>query len=459
MAETFNDTWVDDLPLYAGELLGDLRVNEQMVEKLVNDININKASSIPNISTNILKDAFLVLIPQLTFMYNLSFETGIFPDAWKIANVIPLRKGGDPTDVGNLRPISLLPISGKLAERMMHTHISHFIEEQGLLNEKQGGFRKGKSTISTVATLTDDILVGLNDKKFSVATFIDLKKAFDTINHAILIEKLPHFGLNLNIIYWLTHYLTNRRQKCTVNGLTSNEKYIRCGVPQGSILGPLLFLLFINDIDSNFIHSKVLLYPDDTVIYATHEDELFAHVWMSEDLNLLCNWCYKNQLTVNLKKTKVMLFGTRKMLKNGKKCDTLMSGTKIHYVNHFNYLGIKLENTLTYELHASETTRMVAHKLYLLSRIRKYINIQQAITIYRSMIVPYFDYGDIFLFNISKKTTDKLQKLQNRALRICLALDGRSNGNELHNVCNVNKLEHRRHVHLLNFSYYRAQDN
>ena len=458
LANSLNDTWVDDLPLYEGEKIGNIHVDEQVMGKLISDINVNKASSVLNISTKILKDAFLVLIPQLTYMYNLSFETGMFPDSWKLANVIPLKKGGDPTDVGNLRPISLLPLPGKLAERLMHTHISQFIESHGLFNSKQGGFRKGRSTISTVATLTDDLLTGFNNKKYSIATFIDLKKAFDTINHDILIKKLPHFGMNIDIINWLSNYLTNRAQKCTVNGLSSRERPIRCGVPQGSILGPLLFLMFINDIDSSFVHSNVLLYADDTVIYATHEDELSAHLWMSEDLNVLCKWCHKNQLTINLKKTKVMIFGTRNMLKHSRKCDTIMNGSILQYVNHFNYLGIKLESTLTFEKHACETIRMVAHKLFLLSRVRKYVNIQQAITIYRSMIVPYFDYGDIFLCNINMKTIDKLQKLQNRALRVCLALDGRSNVNELHNVCNVNKLSHRRNVHLLNFAFHRAQN-
>ena len=241
----------------------------------------------------------------------------------------------------------------------------------------------------TVALLIDDILMGLNNKKFSIAGFIDLKKTFDTINHTILLKKLPHFGLSENLITWISNYLTHRVQKCTVNGLMSDERPITCGVPQGSILGPLLFLLFINDIDTNVVHSKVLLYADDTVIYATHRDEQFAHLWMSEDLNILCTWCNKNHLTINLKKTKLMLFGTRNMSKTGIQYDTFMDGYKLQYVKHFNYLGIKLENTLTFENHANETIRMVAHKLYSLSRIRKYINIGQAITIYRSMIVPY----------------------------------------------------------------------
>ena len=219
-----------------------------------------------------------------------------------------------------------------------------------------------------------------------------------------------------------------------------------------------MFLLFINDVNTNFVHSKVLLYADDTAIYACHEEEAVAHLWMSEDLRVLCTWCQRNQLTINQKKTKLMLFGTRNMVKRGIQHDTFINGSKLQYVTHFNYLGIKLDNSLTFEQHAGETVRMVAHKLHLFSRMRKFITIQKAITIYRSMIVPYFDYGDIFLVNINFKTIDKLQKLQNRALRICLAREGRSNVNMLHNTCNINKLVHRRHAHLLNFAFTRAQD-
>ena len=216
-------------------------------------------------------------------------------------------------------------------------------------------------------------------------------------------------------------------------------------------MGPLLFLIYVNDVSTNLLHTNVLLYADDTVIFARHTNERTAHLWVSADLNLLYNWCRRNQLTINLSKTKLMLFGTKNMLKHGSKFDTDLSGEKLQYVKQFNYLGMKLEDTLTFELHAADTMRMVAHKLNLLSRIRKYIKIGQSIAIYKSKVVPYFDYGDIFLKNVSQKSLDKLQKLQNRALRICLAQDGRSNVNDLHNTCNINKLEQRRDTHLLNY--------
>ena len=243
-----------------------------------------------------------------------------------------------------------------------------------------------------------------------------------------------------------------------MNGSASGELTITCGVPQGSILGPLLFLMYVNDVCSSLLHTKALLYADDTVIYTTHKDEGQAHLWVSTDLALFQEWCNQNQLTINLSKTKLMLFGTKNMLRHSSKLEVNLSGTKIQYVKHFNYLGMRLEDMLTFEFHAAETLRMVAHKLYLLSRIRKFVTIGQAISIYKSKVVPYFDYGDIFLLGINQKTIDKMQKLQNRALRICLALDERSNVNDMHNTCSINKLNERRETHLLNFVYRRAQD-
>ena len=220
---------------------------------------------------------------------------------------------------------------------------------------------------------------------------------------------------------------------------------------------PLLFLMFINDLDQELLHSRVLLYADGTVLEACHEQEEFAHLWVAEDLKLLTNCCGNNKLTININKTKVMLFGTRNMLKRGIRNDIFINNTKLQYVNHFNYLGIKLDCSLTFELHAAESLRMVAHKLYLMGMMRTFITTEQAITIYNSKIVPYFDYGDIFLMNITSKTKQKLQKVQNRALRICMEAEGRTNVNLLHNTCNVNKLDDCRITHLLNFVYKRAQ--
>ena len=304
-------------------------VTEEEVKKCIDDINIYKASSVPNISSRILKDAFAVIIPQLTHMYNCSFKKNIFPCKWKIAKVIPLQKPGNKCDVNNLRPVSLLPLPGKIAERLAHTKLICYLETNNYINENQGGFRKGRSTVITETELTDDIGMGLNNNEYTIACFIDLRKAFDTVNHKILLNKLQNFGLHKNTISWLENYLSQRYQTCFANNVNSTPRLLKCGVPKGSILGPLLFLLYINDIDYNLSNTNVKLYADDTVIYSTKKEEAIAYENVERDLKNLMNWCGNNQLTVNIKKTKLVLFGTKEMLRNSRHIDMYMGTEKL----------------------------------------------------------------------------------------------------------------------------------
>ena len=283
-------------------------------------------------------------------------------------------------------------------------------------------------------------------------------KAFDTVNHNILCQKLKHYGLHPDTVEWIQNYLTNRKQNCKVNGIVSTEANVICGVPQGSILGPLLFLLYINDLQSVFQKTNYKFYADDTVLYATDRNELVAHGKVQDDLNAVVKWCSENKITMNISKTKAMAFGTRHMLKRVCHFKLLIDQQDIHYVNSFNYLGIKLDEKLDFEVHAKECLRLVSHKLYILSKIRNIINNTQALTIYKSKILPYFDYGDIFYNKTYLRTIDKLQKLQNRALRLCLLHDSRYNTNLLHRESKVPFLGARRHTHLLNFVYPRTRD-
>ena len=334
------------------------------------------------------------------------------------------------------------------------------MDDNNLINDGQNGFRKRRSTIGTVAELTDDILLGINNKNYTIAAFIDLRKAFDTVSHEILSSKLHKFGFHKNIIAWLIDYLSNRKQRCKVNGITSDYLDITCGVPQGSILGPMLFLLYINDINSMLNCCKTKLYADDTVVYASHVNEQTCHDWLCMDLMKLMCWFNNNRLTINLDKTKLMLFATKNMQKNASFPQIELSGTILQYVRQFNYLGVKLDSRLTFEMHANECLRLVSHKLFLLTKIRKYIDKKQALTIYKSKIMPYFDYGDIFLIGVQVKTRDMLQKLQNRALRLVLNKDSRYNVWQLHHEAITPMLDKRRECHLLNCMYnrkYKAQ--
>ena len=435
----------------------EMTVNEEMLHKIIMNINVSKASSIENINSTVLRDAFMIILPQPVKLFQLSLTVCIFPNSWKIANVIPLQKPGDPTNVNNLRPISLLPLPGKILERIVYTQLIEYLEINKLIDVNQGGFRKGKSTMETVANFTDDDLSGINNNEYALSIFVDLRKAFDSVNHTILLNKLQNYGFTINTINWIQNYLTDRQQKIMVNGMNSTNRSITCGVPQGSIMGPLLFLLFINHMKPIFEYSTYKLYADDTVFYTTNKDKLVAHQYIQSDLYKFAEWCTRNKLCINIKTTKAMLFGTRNMLKQARHYNVDLENESLHYVKDFNYLGIKLDCNLDYELHATECYRMVAYKLYLLTRIRKYINIEQAICIYPSKILPYFDYGDIFYNTTFQRILYKLQILQNRALRVCLNRDSRYHVNLLHSESNIPLLTNRRNTYVLNFVYPRSR--
>ena len=240
----------------------------------VKEIDVHKSSAIDNLSARVLKDSFEYLTKQLTHMFNCSLIMGIFPDRWKRATVVPLQKGGDKSNVSNLRPVSLLPLPGKLLERLVHNKVSEYLNENRLLNDGQNGFQKGRSTTGTVAEFTDDVLNGINNKKYTLAAFVDLRKAFDTVSHNILGKKIGKFGFNINLINWFKNYLTNRQQRCKTNGITS--EYL-----------DISYLIYINDINSRLNLCSTKLYADDTVLYSIHPQERTCKEWLCRDLNVL----------------------------------------------------------------------------------------------------------------------------------------------------------------------------
>ena len=273
--------------------------NEEEVLKYCKEINVNKASCIENVSSRVLKNAFALQITRFTLLLNRSFITGIFPDKWKSANVIPLYKGGNRHDVGNYRPVSLLPLPSKIIEKNVHNRLSSHLEDNDLLDINQGGFRKNHSTIHTVTKLTNDIFNGINTREVTLACFIDMAKAFDTVNHEILIQKLSKLGIKQVLLNWIKNYLTNRNQCTFANGITSSFSDIVCGVPQGSILGPLIFIIYVNHISNILENCKHLLYADDTVIYKTGDLNQNT-VLLEQDLYKFKIWCDRNQLTMNI---------------------------------------------------------------------------------------------------------------------------------------------------------------
>ena len=317
LAKNYSEKWY-----YYGERMDvgmqQMETDEEEVFNLCKGINIYKSSGIDGLSSRICKDAFLALSHQLTYLLNCSLSMAVFPEAWKIATVVPLFKGGSKGDVNNYRPVSLLPLPGKLIEKVAHKKNSGFLEANNLLCEHQGGFRKGFSTVATMADLTDDIFNAINQGETTLAAFIDLRKAFDTVDLEIPKNKLEELGIRGNSLRWCSSYLSNRVQCTVANNYVSSLLPISCGVPQGSVLSQLFFLIYINDMINILDECKVKLYADDTVIYHSDVNHDLASLRLKHILTKFYKWCVENKLTLNAKNTKLMIFGTRSRVKNAK---------------------------------------------------------------------------------------------------------------------------------------------
>ena len=427
------------------------------VWKLCKEIKSTKSSGIAEIAAKVFKQSFMVIIPQLVYLFNLSFSTGIFPDSWKRATIIPLYKGGSKTEVSNYRPVSLLPLPGKLIEKIVHARLATFLEMNRIITDRQGGFRKGFSTASSIADLTDNLFSNLNKNQISLAAFVDLRKAFDTVDHAILLKKLKCYGVTETNLKWCANYLANRTQQTLANGITSPTHAITCGVPQGSVVGPLFFILYVNDMQFAVTNANTQLYADDTVIYAAGENGETAVRKLQPALNHFSSWCQANKLTLNASKTKLMLFGTRHKVKKAKGSLVHVGGVPLQIVPSYKYLGFTLDSTLSFNHHVNTVVSMVSYKVNLLAKIRKFLTDTVALKIYKSMILPYFDYGDVIYSTANQDGLDKLQRLQNRSLKICKGLNIRYSTNALHRLTKMPMLKVRRTAHISNFMHGRLK--
>ena len=298
--------------------------------------------------------------------------------------------------------------------------------------------------------MTDDIFSGINKGLTTLAAFIDLKKAFDTVDFTILLNKLHHAGIRQRTLQWCRNYLTNRLQRTVANNISSTEIPVTCGVPQGSVLGPLFFLVFINDLDHVLNNCKFKLYADDSDLYHSGLNANEAAVQLQLSLDKFSNWCQINKLTINTKKSKLMTFGSRSKIKKAQNVRIKLAGEYFKKVPTFKYLGLILDPTLNYNHHISYVVKTVLYKLSLLAKLKKYLNDNVALQIYKSMILPYLDYADVIFqsSNSGHGDLEKLQRLQNKCLRLCNSQTRNVNTNRIHKSNKVPFLRDRRKAHL-----------
>ena len=360
--------------------------------------------------------ADLVVVP-LCRIINLSFSTGVFPDVLKVAKVIVLHKGGSTQDVNNYRPISLLSIFDKIIEKLMHERLYNFLELNDVLFLNQFGFRKKHSTAHSLIEITEQIKETIDKGKFGCGIFIDLKKAFDTVNHQILLTKLEHYGVRGSLLQWFESYLTNRKQYVFLNGVSSDTMLMTCGVPQGSVLGPLLFLLYINDLPNISDKLKFFLFADDTNIYYESDDLKTLEKVVNHELKSLSLWLNLNRLALNVGKTNFVIFRSSKMPMNHN-VTLILNRKAISQKDHVKYLGVLMDQHLTWKYQITNVSKKISRGVGILGKLRTFVNLDILINIYYCLVYSHLTYGIEAWGSASKTETEKLLILQKKAVRI-----------------------------------------
>ena len=303
------------------------------VLKHLNRLKRNKATGIDQLPPNMLKDCSEEISGPLASIINLSLNTHTVPTLWKSAKISPVFKSGNPDLVENYRPISILPILSKLLEQTVHDRLYNFFEDNNILSNCLFGFRKRRSTKLATVLLCDSIRKSFENGHLVGCLFLDLSKAFDTMGHSIILEKLLLHGVNGHELLWLTDYLFNRTQTVEINNNFSTTENILSGVPQGSILGPLLFIVFFNVFSDFVSKSNVIQYADDTVIFFSAKSTNIIDSILNNDLRDIVKYCEENELLLNFKKgkTEVMLLGTaQRMKRHGHKIEIIHNGSKVN---------------------------------------------------------------------------------------------------------------------------------
>ena len=402
-------------------------------------MNINKGTGPNGIPTRILHLIKAIISEPLSKIFNTSINTGCYIDKLKLAKTIPIFKKGSRMLVSDYRPISLLSNLNKIMEKLIFKRIYEFLEKYHCLYDLQFGFRSKHSTIHTLISITESIRSALDESKSVCGIFVDLQKAFDTVNHDILLKKLYHYGIRGKMNDWFNSYLKERKQIVSINGEDSEIRELNHGVPQGSVLGPLLFLIYINDLNVCISNSKVYHFADDTNLLHINSSNKKLQKNINYDLKRLTNWLHANKISLNCTKTELIYFRKKRSITPTTN-KIKLNGTKLIPTDNIKYLGVYLDETLSGFAHNDVLSKKLYIANSMLARSRDYLSINELKSIYHSIFSSHLNYACQIWGLSDTKYTDKIFKIQKNAVRIMTRAGFNANTSPIFNTLEILKV-------------------
>ena len=393
------------------EYLKTIVVSVDDVYELLQRINPNKSAGDDGVHPKVLKECAEQLALPLQKIYQLSISTGTVPDSWKTATVTPLFKDDDRSDAANYRPISITSQVGKVLEKIIRKEIMTYMQKNNLLSDDQHGFSKDRSCLTNLLEALDDITRMVDEGLQVDEIFLDFRKAFDKVSHERLLYKLHHMGIRDDLLAWITSFLKMRKQRVKVNGSMSSWADVTSGVPQGSVLGPILFVIFINDFPS-LLQSSVKLFADDAKLYSdvSHAN---GHLKLQEDLKTCVDWANQWLMLFHPKKCKVIHYG-----KHSNKLDYTLNGHPVIHVTEEKDLGIKMSEDLKWTTHIADAVKKANRMVGLIKHTFTYMNKEMFLVLYKTLVRPLLEYcPQVWSPNLAKNI-EAVEKVQQRATKI-----------------------------------------
>ena len=446
--------------------LSNFDISRAEISDILSSLDENKSHGPDKLSVKMIKLCGNELSLPLKIIFDNILLTGIFPSSWKKANVTPIHKKNDKQIVTNYRPISLLPILSKVYEKIIFKNIYLFLTSNNLISKNQSGFRPGDSCTNQLVSLVNDIHKAFDNQNCLEvrSVFLDMSKAFDKVWHEGLIFKLKQNGIDGNLLKLLENYLSGRTQRVLINGTESSWGEIKSGVPQGSVLGPLLFLIYVNDLEKG-IHSSIKFFADDTSLFSTANDPNVTALELNHDLKLISDWAFQWKMCFNPdpdKPAEEVLFSQRK--DNVEHPPLFFNNSVVKRVDSHKHLGLTLDSKLNFRIHINEKISKARKWIGIIKQLSSYIPFNSLVQIYKMHIRPHLDYCDV-IFHIPILTNDfdssmslnfSMGILERTQYQAALAITGTwkgTNRNKIYEELGLETLDHRRYFHQLVLIY------